>query len=426
MFRFGKRLLFLIGLVLSVVFLQACSGSAGNTAKVKLTMSAWGNPAELKVYQKAIDAYMKENPEVDIELIPIASDGYEQKLMTQLTGNSGADLFYVGAEYMSRVVEGDAAEPLTSFLNSEESDTSPDAYAEGLWGAAKKDGEIYGVPVDCNPLVMYYNKDLFKELGIKTPQQYYDEGKWNWDAFKEVTTELKKGGKKGYIQENTLQQVESWIWSNGGSVYDDNGQLVLDKNKEAQEAIAFMNSLVQEGNAVYAGTLPEGQGLDAMFLSKQVGMISAGRWLTPMFHEAGVHFDYIPWPTNTGKKTEPVAIPTAYLSVNAHSEHKEEAMKFLSFYVSEAGQTARLSGIGNAIPSVTGIDDIVTDEPPHTDYMNEARETGYAHGTPQSKSALTPGLVNELQDLYEVMLLGKASPEETVEKVVKTIQSMSK
>ncbi|PTM56654.1 ABC transporter substrate-binding protein [Desmospora activa] len=420
MINWGKKSLFLFGLVLCMVLVQACSGSADG--KEQLTMSAWGNPAELKVYQRAIDAYMEKNPDVSIKLVPIPVDGYEQKLITQLTGGGGSDLFYVGAEYTSRLVEGNTIEPLTDFLNSEESYTKPDDYAEGLWGAAKKEDEIYGVPVDSNPLVMYYNIDLFKELGIKTPQQYYDEGEWNWDAFKKVTTELKKGGKKGYVQEKTLHMIESWIWSNGGSIYDEDGNLVLDNDKKAQEAIAFIDSLIQDGNAVYAGALPEGQGLDAMFLSQQVGMISAGHWLTPMFEEAGVNYDYIPWPTNTGNEREPVVIPTAYLSVNANTDKKEEAMKFLSFYVSKEGQTARLSGVGNAIPSVSGIDEIVEDQPKHVHYVTEARETGYAHGSPKSKSALTPGLVNDMEDLFDVMLLGKATPEETVEKVVKTIE----
>lgn len=420
----GKRLWLLVMGLVCVLLLQACSGSASN-AKVKLTMSAWGNPAELKIYQRAIDAYMKKNPEVSIELIPIPSDGYEQKLITQLTGGSGPDLFYVGDWFISRLVEGKAVEPLSQFLKSGESYAKPGEYAEGLWGGAKKDDEIYGVPVDCNPLVIYYNIDLFNELGIKTPQQYYEEGNWNWEAFKRVTTELKKKGKKGFVQEKSLASVDSWIWSNGGLVYDEKGNLVLDKNEKAREAIAFINNLVREGNAVYAGSLPEGQGLESMFLSKQVGMVAAGRWLTPMFHDAGINFDYIPWPTNTGESMEPVAVPVAYLSVNANSANKKEAMKFLSFYVSKEGQTARLSGMGSSIPSVSGIDDVVKDVPEHTEYIFQAREIGYALGSPQEKSALTPGLVNEIQDLYEVMLLGKASPEETVKKVVNKIKSMS-
>ena len=420
----GKRLWLLVMGLVCILLLQACSGSASN-AKVKLTMSAWGNPAELKIYKRAIDAYMKKNPEVSIELIPIPSDGYEQKLITQLTGGSGPDLFYVDAVFMSRLIEGKAVEPLSQFLKSRESFANPDEYAEGLWGAAKKDGEIYGVPVDCNPLVMYYNIDLFNELGIKTPQQYYEEGNWNWETFKKVTTELKNKEKKGFIQEKSLVSIDSWIWSNGGMIFDEKGHLVLDKNEKAREAIAFINNLVREGNAVYAGSLPEGQGLESMFLSKQVGMVAAGRWLTPMFHEAGINFDYIPWPTNTGKPMEPVAVPVAYLSVNANSNNKKEAMKFLSFYVSKEGQTTRLSGMGNSIPSVSGIDDVVKDVPEHTEYIFQAREIGYALGSPQEKSALTPGLVNEIQDLYEVMLLGNSTPEETVKKVVNMIKSMS-
>ncbi|MBZ5798073.1 extracellular solute-binding protein, partial [Burkholderia contaminans] len=69
-------------------------------------------------------------------------------------------------------------------------------FPAGVWGTAKRDGEIYGGTPVLNPMGMYYNKKVFKEAGVKTPQEYYDEGKWNWDAFEEVTSKLKAAGKQ--------------------------------------------------------------------------------------------------------------------------------------------------------------------------------------------------------------------------------------
>ncbi len=76
-------------LLVIVLLVTGCSGSGSNSGsastdekKIELTMSAWGNPAEIKVYQRALDEYEKQNPNIKVKLIPVPSDNYEQKLLT--------------------------------------------------------------------------------------------------------------------------------------------------------------------------------------------------------------------------------------------------------------------------------------------------------------------------------------------------------
>lgn len=418
------KLLLVIALV-SVLLLQGCgSGGSSGASGVSLTMTAWGNPAELKVYQRAIDAYMEKYPDVSVKLVPVPSDGYEQKLLTQLAGGSGSDVFYVGDETMAKLISNQSIEPLSGFLTSGDSFVKADEFAEGLWGAAKRGEEIYGLPVDNNPLLLYYNIDLFKEAGLKSPQEYYDAGEWNWKTFEEVTSRLKETGKKGFVIDSGWSYVISWIWSNGGDMYDAEGNYVMDRNDKVMEAIAYLHKLVADGNMTYAGSLPKGQGNDAMFLSNQVGMVAAGRWMTPMFSEnPNLHFDYIPYPTNTGNKMEPAAIATAYLSLNQNSKQKEEAKKFLTFYVSAEGQKARLSGMGNAVPSVGGIDDIVTADgiPPHSQYLIDVRENGYANGANKTKSGQIPGLGDEVKQIYDLLFLQQIGVDEAVKRITEMV-----
>ncbi|MBR2568221.1 MAG: extracellular solute-binding protein [Paenibacillus sp.] len=228
-------------MLVMVPLLQACGKAGDSGGKVELTMSAWGNPAELKVYQRAIDAYEEKNKNVSVKLIPIPSDGYEQKLLTELSGGAGADVFYVGDTTMAKLVKSNSVLPLADFLKTDASYTKAEEYAEGLWGAAKQGEELYGITVDCNPYVMYYNIKLFKEAGLKTPQQYFDEGTWNWDTFKEVTATFKSMNKYGFVQEKGSLPMLNWVWSNGGNMYDKEGSYVYDKDPKAQEAIAYMH-----------------------------------------------------------------------------------------------------------------------------------------------------------------------------------------
>ncbi|MEK3890495.1 ABC transporter substrate-binding protein [Bacillus sp. FSL K6-3431] len=433
-----KRFMKLIPLLMTLMLIVlGCSSGSNKPSdgtnsgkKVKLTMSSWGNPAEIKVIQRALDLYHQENPNVEVKLIPAPGDNYEQKLLTQLSGGQATDVFYVGAESIAKLTETGKIAELSGFLDSTDSYVKADEFAEGLWGAARRDGKIYGVTVDNNPYLMYYNKKVLKEAGIdQTPQEYFDEGEWNWDTFAKVTGKLRDTGKKGFVLENGGSHLFSWIWSNGGQMYDDDGNMILDENEKAQEAFDYLSKLVEDQNVTYGGSLPKGQGADAMFMSNQVGFVAAGRWLTPMFSEnKALEFDYIPWPTNTGNKIEPAAIATAYMAVSIDSKNPEEAMKFLSFYTSPAGQKARLSDNGNAVPSVNGADEIINEAkiPEHVSYLLDAREIGIV----DDKQNIVPGMDKEISDILDLMYLGKQDADKTIkaisEKATKMIAEYKK
>ncbi|MBR2570179.1 MAG: sugar ABC transporter substrate-binding protein, partial [Paenibacillus sp.] len=55
--------------------------------------------------------------------------------------------------------------------------------------------------------------------------------------------------------------------------------------------------------------------------------------------------------------------------------------------------------------------------PAHANYLLTGRDIGIAPGSPQTYYAQIPGLSNEVEDLYDLMLLGKASSEETIENI---------
>src|SRR5690625_874717 len=140
---FLKVLIFLA--IVSLV-VSACSSDNNNSesasGKTKLTMSAWGNPEEIKGYQRALDAYEEENPDVTIELIPIPSDNYEQKVLTQLSGGDSTDVFYVGSEWISKLIETGKVEDLSDFLEGSDSYVHPDEFADGLWGARSEERRV--------------------------------------------------------------------------------------------------------------------------------------------------------------------------------------------------------------------------------------------------------------------------------------------
>lgn len=408
--------------IMLVPALAACSseGSQGGAEpksgeKIKLTWSTWGNPGELGRFQEFTKEYNAKHPNVEVELIPVPSD-YEQKILTQLSGGTAPDIFYSGDSTIAKLIENGTITELTPLMKAPDSKIKEADFFQGLWGAAKtEDGKVYGVPVDCNPLILWYNKKLLQEAGVsEMPADLFEKGQWTWDAFKGMLEKLRAGGKHGFVLDNDWNRYYSFVTSNGGKIYNDQGEFIADKDPKTVEAYKFLYDNMKNKNITFAGTLPKGQGGDAMFMSNQVGFVSAGRWYLPIFKQnKDLEFDIVPYPTNTGNKIEPAGVATAYMVMNKSTKHPEEAYRFLSEFVSKEGQIFRLQGGGNAVPSVEGADEVVLEGnlPEHASYFLDARNIGYAL-TPFQ--AGVPGLSKVITDEMEALWLKDGNLEETL------------
>ncbi|WP_211748941.1 sugar ABC transporter substrate-binding protein [Paenibacillus sp. Marseille-Q4541] len=397
--------------LLFTTLLSACASggdesSGGDSGgKVKIKWATWGNPGELSRFQEMTKEFNKTHPDIEAEFIPIPGE-YDQKILTQLTGGTAPDVFYAGDGLVVKLIENNSIENLTPLMDAETSLIKEEDYFPGLWGAAKRDDQIYGVAVDCNPMVLWYNKKVLQEAGItEMPADLQANGQWTWDKFQEMTTKIKDSKKYGYVLDNSWNSYHSWVTSNGGTVYDESGKFVGATDAKSKEAFQFLYDNVKSKNITFSGTLPKGQGGDAMFMSNQVGFVGAGRWYLPLFKKnASLEYDVVTWPTNTGNKIEPAGIPTAYLVLNKTSKNKEAAYQFFSEFVSKEGQQFRLQGGGNAVPSVQGVDDVVLEGnlPEHAQLFLDARDIGYAL-TPHE--AGIPGLTQDIASKFEALWL---------------------
>jgi multiple sugar transport system substrate-binding protein len=388
--------------------LQACgggSGSGGAGAAVK--WSTWGNPGEIARFQAFTQDYNKKH-HANAQLVPVPSSvDYVSKILTELNGGVAPDLFYAGDGDIIKFVQNQTIVELTPLLNSSKSQEKPSDYISGLWGASKtKSGKIYGVPVDCNPLIFWYNKSVLQEAGVTTmPSDLYEQGKWTKEAFAGMVEKVRSKGKYGYILDDATTHFWSWISTQGGTVYDDNGygNFVADQDSKALDTLQWLVTNVRSKLFTFAGTLPKGQGDDLAFMGSQVAFVVAGRWYLPEFKQAaGLQYDIVPFPTPDGK-IAPANVALAYIVINKQSKNIDAAFDFLTNFVSKDGEQFRLQGGGNAVPSIQGPDNVVLEgnNPVHAKYFLDARNIGFAlfpseMGTP----ALTQDIVTTMDPVW--------------------------
>ncbi|BAK34523.1 putative sugar ABC transporter substrate-binding protein [Microlunatus phosphovorus NM-1] len=374
------------------------AGTVGTGGTV--TWASWANPGEAERFKQISKEYeAKYQTKVTWQLVV---GDYMTKLLTQLAGGAAPDVFYVPDNGMAKLIESKTVVDLTEFVNKPDSPLKLSDTYESLMNWVKPlDGDgIYGLLPDCNPLVFWFNKDLVAEAGLsKTPAEHFEAGTWTRDAADEFLTKMKTTGKRGMVLEaGAFSPMSSWITSLGGTAFDEDNKAVFNEDPKALETLEWLWEGMAADKITFGGTLPKGQGIDALFYGQQLASCQMGRWILPNLRKLKFGYDIAPFPSADGKSFGPSLVAMAAVGVNSKAKDPEAAMWFATRFCNKDGQQARLSGGGNAVASVTGLDEIVTEGgPDHGSWFNDVAKAGY--GIPlviASKPAVSANLATEI------------------------------
>src|ERR687893_28535 len=136
------------------------------------------------------EKFMEDYPNIQVTYTPTPNyDDYHPKILTQLNGGTAPDAFYAGDVFVAQFIANDTISALNELMTGPNSQAQPEDFADGLWGPARlEDGTIYGITVDCNPTVIWYNKTVLQEAGIDDdPMELYENGEWKWDVFQQMS-----------------------------------------------------------------------------------------------------------------------------------------------------------------------------------------------------------------------------------------------
>ena len=417
----------------SALVLTACSGGSGTTAgpaadgSSSIVFSTWGTPEELTRFTEFNTDFMKRHPEIKVKLQPVASYGeYHSKLLAQLTSKTAPDVFYVGDDKLGQFVGSKRLMPLDDLMASGASKTKKDDFFAGTFGAAQQDGVTYAAPNDVNNDAFWYDKKALEAAGItEDPATLAAEGKWTTEKFLEMNDKLAAKGLIGSMFWNYWATHYGWISTQGGTAYDESGDFVGDKDPKTLAAVETLGKYFQDKKFIDADSLPSGAGADSKFVTHKAGFFAQGRYTIGTLKGAKVQdgYDIVDWPTPDGKPA-PTGIAASYLAVNADTKNKDAAFTYWTEFLSAEGQTFRLTGGGNAVPSIKGADEVVLEDnyPKHAQTFLDMRDIGFAN---YAAEGAVPALSTDISDLFLELYQGKNNAQGTLDKVAALIASKS-
>jgi raffinose/stachyose/melibiose transport system substrate-binding protein len=161
-------------LVLLMLGVSAFAGTTGKTgAKVVVKVMAYGdnsNP-EGQNWIRIVQAFMKENPNIEIQYEMLYDEAYHQKVIARLASGDVPHVAYMGADARWGKQWADAKQ---QFDHKPLMD--PNYYDLSLVPAMGPNGEIWEIPLGTSNIctVLYMNEALVKSLGLSAPKSYDD------------------------------------------------------------------------------------------------------------------------------------------------------------------------------------------------------------------------------------------------------------
>ena len=309
--------------------------ASGPASAQEITLQFWDNQqteSGLSEFQQAaVDRFMAENPDIAIEVTTIPYPEYQQRLLTAVQGGNAPDIATLDQIWVAAFAEAGAVADLSA--QAAASGLSRDQFFPGAWDSASYEGGLYGIPFNVDVWQFsFYNRDLFDAAGIDPASIGTFEG---LRAAAEALTDRDAGtfgvGLFGHRGEDTVVVMNSFIFSNGGTVLAADGSCGLNQ-APAVEALTYLQDLAQFAPA---GILNASSGsMRELFLN---GSLAIEFW--PALEQPTLQASNINWGFVNGTAPDGMTPIGAFggwnLAVFETSEHQEAAWRFVEFLVRE-------------------------------------------------------------------------------------------
>lgn len=428
-----KKLVIRLSLALSVLML-AVGVSPLNTLVVSAqdnTVLQVSYPSWWEVWFVELKADFEEaNEGVAVELIPLFDDVTTKQAMMMQSADTAPDVVVEDTYVINSDVNAGYLASMQAIVDEwEDWGKFEETVKEGV---SAENGEVYGVPFSTDVQGLWYNREIFEEVGLET-----DFAPTSWEEVLDAARALKESGHAAmplfiYVTkatgEATSMRTFQVLYSGTGSeLYDfDESKWVVDK-QALLDTFGFIDTVFQEelrptmsvaSNSQIGTMLAE-----TMMPNNEVAMIMDGNWVTgtwrrgdtaePYDHAMDV-WGFIPFPTQTGDGDGFTSMSGGWaFAIPEQADNKELATAFIQMAVDKEHQLAYVLQTGDMTvrTDVAESDGYLTQDISNYEEANEILQ--YTNFRPTADDYAT--ISTHIQEVVEALASGTITPEEAVQ-----------
>lgn len=363
--------------VAACLALVAAAGACGDDGDEN-TITWWhnaNNDPGRQFWQDVADEYMEDNPDVEIEVVPMQNEEFQTEIPIALRGDDPPDLFQQwGGGQMREQVEAGRLLDISA-------EVDPWIDELGLPAANwQVDGRQYGLPYTFGVVGFWYNEDLFGEAGIEAPPTTWDDLLATIDTLKQADiTPIALGGQDRwpdafYWDYLALRLCSQEVMEQSALDFDFGDPCWVEAGERMQELIdaepfneGFLATPSQQGAGSSAGLI--GNGRAAMELQGHWN-IDIMNGLTEDGEGLGDALGWFPFPALPDGAGDPEALLGGGDGFSCTAQAPPECADFLSYIVTPEVQE-RWGELGIGMPTRAGTEGSV--ENPNLQTLLELR-----------------------------------------------------
>lgn len=340
----------------------SATGGTGEVVEIRwfCCLGGGGVPGQIETEDAVVQAFNASHPNIKVTREVVAYQGARDALATEIGGGNAPDIVGPVGVGGSEAFHGEWLD-LSDLIAASGYDLSQ--FAEGTVDFYNVGGEgQIGLPFAVYPSILFYQKDMFEEAGLKEPPHTYGEQytmpdgstvDWDYDAIEQIAKLLTvdtngnnatdSGFDPTHIEQYGFEPYRDDVRGLGanygaGSLVGDDGKTV--EIPAAWEAgWRWYYQAMWTDHVVMPGALfdsdefnPEGY----PFCTAKVAMEVNYLWSTYCLGGAGESWDVAAVPAYDGTTTAPLNADT--FRIMKDSKHPQEAWEFLTYLLGDGSE----------------------------------------------------------------------------------------
>jgi multiple sugar transport system substrate-binding protein len=378
---------------------------------------------------KILEADFEAETGVEIEVEVVPYDQIQTKaILDAQSGTNNYDVIQYWYTSVGALAEAGALADLTDWADSDDAIDSAD-FIEAVFGPyTQYEGATYGLPIDGDTHVLFYNKDIFERNGVEVPT--------TWDEYIEVSKTITEAEKGDGVYGNALLGSKSAF--NIGSTFFNRLATMSPEPIDPQmpqlntdAAVAAAQSMLDASPYALPSPLEIGfeQALP-QFLSGTVGMIEFWTDLgvfaqDPEQSKIVDGWGVAPLPVGPEGSVSGALNAGWAMGISPNASDEDLAKEFVAFASSQEMNEKLITTTGS------GVDPIRTSTLESPDYQEFAPDVSAvaAEVLPNAQSWPTspqaPEMIQSLSDNLALMLQGSLTAQEAMDQTWDAWQSMA-
>jgi multiple sugar transport system substrate-binding protein len=259
---------------LAAMSLAVVGGGPAFAQAARLRLLWWGSQERADRTNKAIAAYKKAKPDLDIAGEFAGWSDYWPRLATQVAGRNAPDLIQMDYRYIFEYARRGALAPLDEYVGKV---LKIEDFGTPNIDSGRVDGKLYGINLGVNSSSVFFDAAAWEKAGVKAPSAGQ-----SWEEFAKNAAEFGKNKPKpGYYATADASGVEpsfeNWLRQQNKALFSEDGGLGYDA-KDAGDWFAMWADMRKAGACVPADI----QALDQLNIESNA--LTTGKAATAFAH----------------------------------------------------------------------------------------------------------------------------------------------